>query len=241
MARDQLQNRIVALKCLAADFSAPGNKLHEIEIQRHLASCQMLQEEEKLSDEARGIEEEEPPRLNEIQQKQEKDSGWLSTALSFFRRNPLPDTKCDDRRPSSFFPTILDEFEFRGINGIHRCIVTEAIGPSLQDLFGACMRNFVHGAANSKLPLEVLRKVASQLAHAVAKMHLHHVVHGGAFLFRHLWDSADKERRYSPGKHIIPDRRSGILERLGDMVEFWLASRSICRAERQAFRQAVRS
>ncbi|KAA8896067.1 kinase-like domain-containing protein [Sphaerosporella brunnea] len=166
MARDQHQDRLVALKCMAAEFSSPGNTLHETEILRHLA-CRMLQEallHEQLSDEARRLDNEEP-RTNYIQQRQEEHNGWLSC----LHQKSVPDTICDSRR-SSFFPTILDEFEFQGINGIHRCIVSEAVGPSLQSL--------VHVAPERKLPLEVLRKVASQLAQAVAKMHQHGVVHG---------------------------------------------------------------
>ena len=74
-------------------------------------------------------------------------------------------------RPS-FFPIVLDEFTINGPNGNHRCLVTEALGPSLSGLAGEDDELFC-------FPLAVAKKVAVQLAYAVSELHECGIVHGG--------------------------------------------------------------
>ena len=67
---------------------------------------------------------------------------------------------------------MLDEFTIHGPNGNHRCLVTEALGPSLRSLPNGEVYSF---------PLAVVIKVAVQLEHAVSKPHECGTVHGGTF------------------------------------------------------------
>jgi serine/threonine-protein kinase SRPK3 len=74
---------------------------------------------------------------------------------------------------NEFVLEVLDEFEIRGPNGTHRCIVSEPLGPSLTSVL-----EFTDGW---RLPSDVSRKVAAQLAQGVAFLHACGIFHGGAF------------------------------------------------------------
>jgi serine/threonine-protein kinase SRPK3 len=78
----------------------------------------------------------------------------------------------------AFVVSLLDEFEIHGPNGLHRCIVTEVLGPSIMAV-QQCME--LH--ANT-LTLEIARRVLVQCAKGMAFLHSRGVVHGG--MERHL-------------------------------------------------------
>ncbi len=62
---------------------------------------------------------------------------------------------------------LLDQFEISGPNGRHKCLVTEALGPSLK-----------HGL----LPPRESWEVARQLVEATVYMHSMNIVHGSEYL-----------------------------------------------------------
>ncbi|KAF8073768.1 kinase domain-containing protein [Lyophyllum atratum] len=64
---------------------------------------------------------------------------------------------------------LLDSFEVRGPNGLHRCLVTEVAGPSIGQ---------VKRGNSYKIPVPVARKVASQCVQGLAFLHSCGVVHG---------------------------------------------------------------
>lgn len=70
-----------------------------------------------------------------------------------------------------FVAEILDEFEIRGPNGNHQCIVLEPLGASLSTAF-----DYLEGW---RLPPDVSRKVALQLAEGLSYLHACGIVHGG--------------------------------------------------------------
>jgi serine/threonine-protein kinase SRPK3 len=80
-----------------------------------------------------------------------------------------------------FVLAILDDFEIQGPNGIHRCIVTEVLGPTLQ---AAAFYGYWHYSSFSdeRLPLPMARKLAVQLAKGLEYIHSYGVIHGGMCL-----------------------------------------------------------
>jgi serine/threonine-protein kinase SRPK3 len=73
----------------------------------------------------------------------------------------------------AFVLAMLDDFEIRGPNGIHRCIVAEVLGPSIND---------VGSFGDARLPLPVARKLAVQFAKGLAYIHSRGVIHGGIYV-----------------------------------------------------------
>ena len=132
LARDLLQERLVALKIMAAPGS--GNGCLETTFLRRLG----------------------PGPQN--------SNSWSASPF---------EPSSDYCSQLSSFPALLDEFTIYGPNGDHRRPATEAPGPS------------IHLAANYKdpyeLPLEMARKIAVQLAYAVAELHGCGIVHGGTY------------------------------------------------------------
>jgi serine/threonine-protein kinase SRPK3 len=78
------------------------------------------------------------------------------------------------RRLSSlpFFPTLLDEFVIHGPNGSHRCTVTEVLGPSI------AIPDPNDRTDSLPLLVPVAKRVAVQLAVAVAELHRLGIIHG---------------------------------------------------------------
>ncbi|KAL7266799.1 hypothetical protein RUND412_010637 [Rhizina undulata] len=70
-----------------------------------------------------------------------------------------------------FVLKLLDEFEVEGPNGRLRCIVTDVLGPSIR-----WMKE--EASEDGLLPLNIVRKVASQVAKGIAYLQACRVVHG---------------------------------------------------------------
>ena len=66
---------------------------------------------------------------------------------------------------------LLDHFEHEGPNGVHLCIVTEVLGPSLAS-------QFFEVFPDDKLPLEFAKRFISQATKGVRYLHSRDVVHG---------------------------------------------------------------
>ena len=65
----------------------------------------------------------------------------------------LPDTPKDAKETpgGEFVVSLLDEFEVQGVNGLHRCIVTELLGPTVKAV-KECSED------DGLLPLEIGRR-----------------------------------------------------------------------------------
>ena len=88
----------------------------------------------------------------------------------------LFDTPKDARETSGgeFVVSLLDEFEVQGPNGLHRCVVTELLGPTVKAI-KSCSENA------GLLPLEIGRRIIVQCAKGLAFLHSHGIVHGGLY------------------------------------------------------------
>jgi serine/threonine-protein kinase SRPK3 len=82
-----------------------------------------------------------------------------------------------DHPGRQFVLTLLDQFEIQSVNGTHRCLVTEALGPSVGRMKEVAV-NYTY-----RLPLSVSKRVATQFAKGVAYIHSRGVVHGGMYGF----------------------------------------------------------
>ncbi|KAE9386382.1 kinase-like protein [Gymnopus androsaceus JB14] len=67
---------------------------------------------------------------------------------------------------------IFDVFTHEGPNGMHLCIVTEILGPNMEDaLF--CMYK------EDPAPTGIAKRLAAQVAYGLRYLHKHGIVHGG--------------------------------------------------------------
>lgn len=71
----------------------------------------------------------------------------------------------------NFVSEMLDEFEIQGPNGKHQCIALEPLGASLSIAY--------ENLEGYRLPSEVSKKVAMQLAEGLSYLHACGIVHGG--------------------------------------------------------------
>ncbi|KAF8245610.1 kinase-like protein, partial [Wilcoxina mikolae CBS 423.85] len=71
----------------------------------------------------------------------------------------------------SYVVSLFDDFEIRGINGTHRCIVMEFLDPTPLDL--------EQSSVGGVLPLEISRRAVAQFAKGLAFLHSRGVMHGG--------------------------------------------------------------
>lgn len=70
-----------------------------------------------------------------------------------------------------------DNFVIHGPNGNHTCLVTDAAGPSLQDLYNVTGSGYAAGSR--RLRADIARTVARQVVEAVDLLHSQRVCHGG--------------------------------------------------------------
>ena len=70
-----------------------------------------------------------------------------------------------------FLMSLLDDFTVTGPNGEHTCIVSEALGPTVE--------NARYRFTGDLLPLDVAKRSVVQLATGLAPVHSHGIVHGG--------------------------------------------------------------
>jgi hypothetical protein len=82
-------------------------------------------------------------------------------------------TKCADI--DDYVVRLLDNFEHTGPNGVHQCIVTEVLGPSLAGIEDDLEDSF----PDEVLPPDVAQSISLQIARGLARLHVAGVVHGG--------------------------------------------------------------
>jgi serine/threonine-protein kinase SRPK3 len=102
--------------------------------------------------------------------------GWLYGLWSL-----IPFVSNTERDEFPFVVKMLDEFEIHGPNGLHRCLVTELLGPSV-----AAVKQCPAIEGYHLLPVTVARQAAVQCAKALASLHSHGIVHGGMFRTEYL-------------------------------------------------------
>ena len=66
----------------------------------------------------------------------------------------------------------MDNFKVKGPNGMHQCIVTEVLGPSI----GADVDDIY---SEEQYPIEISKKLVAQIIRGVAYLQSCGVVHGG--------------------------------------------------------------
>ena len=71
-----------------------------------------------------------------------------------------------------FVVEFLDDFTVEGPNGIHQCIVTEVLGPSIS-------ADVDEIYDEGQYPIEIAKKLVAQVIRGVAYLHSCGVVHGG--------------------------------------------------------------
>lgn len=80
--------------------------------------------------------------------------------------------KNNNKKASALVQDFIDDFYVMGPNGRHRCIVTEALGPSIED---------VQRMVGGLLPPKVGRDAVVAVVRGVEGMHAKGVIHGGMF------------------------------------------------------------
>jgi serine/threonine-protein kinase SRPK3 len=78
-----------------------------------------------------------------------------------------------DLSGSEFVVQLIDEFEHIGPNGVHRCIISEVLGPpassDIEDLY-----------PKEEYPIDVAKRMVTQIARGLEYLHHCGVVYGGA-------------------------------------------------------------
>ncbi|KAF8960305.1 kinase-like domain-containing protein, partial [Flammula alnicola] len=83
----------------------------------------------------------------------------------------LKHTKMDG--PDRQFVVLLDGFKIEGPNGMHQCIVTELLGPTL----ASDLSNIYY--EKMAFPVDIANKMVTQIAQGVAYLYSCGVIHGG--------------------------------------------------------------
>src|SRR5690554_1152666 len=76
----------------------------------------------------------------------------------------------------SFVVEVLDRFEITGPNGVHQCVVTELLGPTVKAVLFDVARRFP-----SKLGVPLRKRLVMECLTAVRELHSRGVMHGGAY------------------------------------------------------------
>ncbi len=73
---------------------------------------------------------------------------------------------------SEFILQLIDEFEHTGPNGVHRCIISDVLGPPLSS-------DIEELYPDEEYPIGMAKRISSQIARGLEYLHSQGVVHGG--------------------------------------------------------------
>jgi serine/threonine-protein kinase SRPK3 len=76
---------------------------------------------------------------------------------------------------SEFIVQFIDEFEHTGPNGVHPCIISEVLGPPVSSDLEEVYRDEMY-------PIDIAKRIVSQIARGMEYLHHCGVVHGGTQL-----------------------------------------------------------
>ncbi|KJA12935.1 hypothetical protein HYPSUDRAFT_209980 [Hypholoma sublateritium FD-334 SS-4] len=97
----------------------------------------------------------------------------------------------EDEPGKQYILQLLDDFEFHGPNGVHRCIVAELLGPSLasdiEDVY-----------PSEIFPISVSKRIIKQIAYGVRYLHRKGVIHGDLHLGNILLSSRNLSSLSAP-------------------------------------------
>lgn len=101
-------------------------------------------------------------------------------------------------------PKLLHSFVSEGPNGMHACLATELLGPSVPIV--------AERYSDTRLPGRVAWQAVRQATHALAYMHGEGITHGGSFvlsftIFRE-WLTDNEFTRCAPWKYLVHLRRT---------------------------------
>jgi serine/threonine-protein kinase SRPK3 len=71
---------------------------------------------------------------------------------------------------------LLDHFQHTGPNGTHECLITELLGPAVDELLDTPWRKRLESA---RYPITAAREISRQALAGLAYLHKAGVVHGG--------------------------------------------------------------
>jgi serine/threonine protein kinase len=73
---------------------------------------------------------------------------------------------------SELIPQLIDDFEHTGPNGVHRCLISEVLGPPLSS-------DIEELYPDEEYPIDIAKSIICQVARGVKYLHSCGVVHGG--------------------------------------------------------------
>lgn len=123
----------------------------------------------------------------------------------------------EDEQGKQYILQLLNDFEFHGPNGVHRCIVAELLGPSLasdiEDVY-----------PSEIFPVPVSKSIIKQVAYGVRYLHRKGIVHGGVYFTCKFQLGLKSSSRSSPRKYpsFIAKPDFSVFTR-GNKYIFWQA------------------
>ncbi|KAF9061732.1 kinase-like domain-containing protein [Rhodocollybia butyracea] len=105
------------------------------------------------------------------------ESTNIASEMAVFRHLQQSSNLDIDNGDKDYVVHLLDEFEHHGPNGMHQCIVTEALGPSVYLDDAELMDHFAAGF----IPTNISKRIVAQVSRGIRYLHKHRVVHGDLY------------------------------------------------------------
>lgn len=74
---------------------------------------------------------------------------------------------------SKYIPKLIDHFTHTGPNGVHQCLVSELLGPSVDNVVSS------YHAVGDRVEPEIILMISRQLLETIASVHEAGYAHGG--------------------------------------------------------------
>lgn len=118
--------------------------------------------------------------------------------------------------------TLLDSFDHSGPNGVHRCLVFEAMGPSAATLLEEDPEKFGGSSEEPRLPLWMARSVIHQVLLAIDFLHRNNVIHSdiqpGNILFSVKGLASTDENQLT---QEVDDFSTAAVQRIDGKTDLW--------------------